>query len=75
MKILCDGNNYSHPIHLLPGDTLNIEYTDHTGTRTVLSHQIEKKMSINYYAVAELEARELSQLGLKEGLAGIFGSK
>lgn len=62
-------------IYLNPGDSIQLSYTDETGRTELLTHKVDEEIEIDYVAVAELEAQELDQLGLKSGLAGIFGKK
>lgn len=62
------------PISLLPGDTLSCVYTDVKGKRHELAtHEATEVQTIDTTLIAELDESNLKALGLKSGLAGIFG--
>ena len=64
------------PLTVMPGDALIIVYDPPVGrSQEVCRHTFKEPRAVDYAAVVELEAAELAQLGLEQGLAGMFGKK
>ncbi len=63
------------PIHLLPGDTLAINYTDERGyTETLLEDVLTERRVIDRIAVVELtDKAQLKELSMSEALGAIVG--
>ncbi len=74
MKIL--GRNDNVKYHVYPGDTLIISAIDIHGVKEkILEEPIKEEMNIDTVMAIQLEKKELNQLGLKKGIAGIFGER
>jgi len=59
-------------INMMPGDTLELIYTDDDGNEnTALKVDIEKEYSVNSAVVFDFE----NELGMKKGIGGAFGEK
>lgn len=76
MKVL-DRQTFG-PIHMLPGDMLSCEYHQHVNgiviqRRKLAVHECTKAQTIDTAIIVELDNGSLQALGLKSGLAGIFG--
>lgn len=70
------GENDNLSICAMPGDTINLGYTDDDGVwHTVLSRTIDTPQLINRAVIAKVGGDTAKLLGLKAGLIGAFGEK
>ena len=58
-------------IHLSPGDSISLTYDD----EVLCKQTLDREFTVNELLVVELEQKELDELGLQDGLGGIFGKK
>jgi hypothetical protein len=59
-------------MHVTPGDTIQVSYTDQLGVRhEAIGHSITEAASYNTLAIAKIE----DELGFKDGLVGIIGNE
>ena len=64
------------PINLYPGDMINLEYTDENGKRTtVMSDTVTEYHKFDEAAVFALDESDKKELGVKDGLGGVFMEK
>ena len=64
------------PINLYPGDMINLVYTDETGKRTtVMSETVTQDYYFDEAAVFALDENDKKELGVKDGLGGVFMEK
>lgn len=59
------------PMHVMPGDTIQMRYRGLDGREETVEHNIEKTASYDTLAVGEIK----DELGFSEGLVGIVGNE
>ena len=64
------------PIHLYPGDMINLLYTDENGQRTtVMKDVVTEYHYFDEAAVFALDENDKKELGVRDGLGGVFMEK
>ena len=58
-------------INICKGDSISLIYED----RVLCKQTLDREYTVNELLVIELEQKELDELGLQDGLGGIFGRK
>ena len=64
------------PTRLYPGDEINLIYTDEKGNSTiVMSDTVTEYHKFDEAAVFALDENDKKELGVKDGLGGVFMEK
>lgn len=57
------------PMHVTPGDTIQVMYWDATGREETIAHAITETDTYDTLAIGEIE----NELGFEKGLVGVVG--
>lgn len=57
------------PMHVMPGDTIQVTYRDAKGRKETTAHAITETGTYDTLAIAEVE----NELGFEKGLVGVVG--
>lgn len=67
------------PIHLAPGDSIQLSYRERgvfrDRTTVVARDTVDRPIDVDEAIVFDLEQHELDELGLKDAIGGLFGSR